>query len=334
MSKAIKLQVAEPCHENWAKMEAAEQGRFCLACSKTVVDFTAMSDKQLYDYFQNYSGNTCGRLQNDQLNRNLVAEQQKSRGWFRYALSALLPALLLTNRAVAQGEVKKEKVECAPVPKEMGEVVVLGRIAAPKAPDKTLIKGVVKDEDGTPVSFATIMIKGTTRGISANEHGRFEITNNEKGPATLVVSAVGFGSKEVQVDANKAIQEITVIFDRRELIMGIVVTVAKKKAKKPVFHNFTKYVADSLRKKPFVIYPNPAAQGATIKTEGGTVKGDYYIRVLDINGLVVQEEKVNTRNEKVKFNFTLSRNIIPGHYTVLLTDDKRKQVGSQQLIVH
>jgi hypothetical protein len=56
--------------------------------------------------------------------------------------------------------------------------------------------------------------------------------------------------------------------------------------------------------------------------------------VLDMNGMLVQEQKISAGNEKLIFNFTLSSNIIPGHYTVLLTDDKRKKIGSQQLIVH
>jgi hypothetical protein len=347
MSKAIKLNVAEPCHENWANMQANEQGRFCLACSKTVVDFTGMSDKQLYDYFKNYTGSTCGRLNHDQLNRDLVADQQKKRGWFAYAVSALLPALLITTRAEAQGEVKKEKVVCTPDVKPMDTVVVtasiqgnmvrkvVGRVAAPKAPDKTVVKGIVKDEEGNPIPFASIMVKGTHRGAAANEKGEFEVINKEEErPLTLVVSAVGFGLKEIQVAPDKKIQEVIMHAELTQMTMGAIVTVKRKKLKKPVFHNFTKFVADSLRKKPFTIYPNPAVQGATIKTEGGTVKGNYFIRVLDANGILVQEERVNAASPKLKSYFTLARNIIPGHYTVLLTDDKRKQIGSQQLIVH
>lgn len=333
MSKAITLNVAEPCHENWANMEANEQGRFCLACSKTVVDFTGMSDKQLYDYFKNYTGSTCGRLNNDQLNRALVAEQQKKRGWFAYALSALLPALLITSRAEAQGEVKKEKVVCTPTPELTGEVVVVGRIKAPKAPDKSVIKGVVKDDSGNPVPFASVTIKGTPHGVAADEQGRFKINYHKEGPLALVASAAGFGVKEVEIDKKKENHEIIMNLELSQMSTGVIVTVKKKK-KKPVFHNFTKFVADSLRKKPFTIYPNPAVQGATIKTEAGAVKGDCFIRVLDMNGMLVQEQKLSADSQKLRSYFTLSRNIIPGHYTVLLTDDKRKQIGSQQLIVH
>ena len=49
-------------------MSPREQGAFCQVCSKTVVDFTSMSDEDVKNYFLKRSGQkTCGRLRNDQL---------------------------------------------------------------------------------------------------------------------------------------------------------------------------------------------------------------------------------------------------------------------------
>ena len=104
----LHLQIPEPCHENWANMKPVEQGRFCLSCQKTVVDFRAMTDRQVLEYFSNYTGSTCGRFYPDQLNRNIVVGAQKPRQWYKYMLSLFMPALLLANKASAQGRVKPD----------------------------------------------------------------------------------------------------------------------------------------------------------------------------------------------------------------------------------
>jgi hypothetical protein len=64
----LLLSIPKPCHENWSEMSPREHGAFCQACSKTVIDFTSMSDEEVRNYFLKRSGQkTCGRLRNDQL---------------------------------------------------------------------------------------------------------------------------------------------------------------------------------------------------------------------------------------------------------------------------
>lgn len=66
MERNLKISIPEPCHENWDKMTPNENGRFCLSCSKTVVDFTAMSPEEIQQYFIS-NKNICGRVKNEQL---------------------------------------------------------------------------------------------------------------------------------------------------------------------------------------------------------------------------------------------------------------------------
>ncbi len=44
--QTIKINIAEPCHENWEKMLDEEKGKFCLSCQKQVVDFSRMTMKR------------------------------------------------------------------------------------------------------------------------------------------------------------------------------------------------------------------------------------------------------------------------------------------------
>jgi TonB-linked SusC/RagA family outer membrane protein len=54
---------------------------------------------------------------------------------------------------------------------------------------------VVNGKDGSPVSGATVLVKGTTRGANTNADGQFTI--DAAADAVLVVSSVGFQSRDV-----------------------------------------------------------------------------------------------------------------------------------------
>ena len=57
------------------------------------------------------------------------------------------------------------------------------------------ISGKVIDEQGNPIPFASIVVKGTTTGTSADENGQFSIA--AKSNQTFIVTATGFTTKEV-----------------------------------------------------------------------------------------------------------------------------------------
>jgi hypothetical protein len=68
MERNYKISIPEPCSEDWNKMTPNENGRFCMSCSKTVVDFTLMSPEEIQQYFtQNKNEGVCGRFKNSQL---------------------------------------------------------------------------------------------------------------------------------------------------------------------------------------------------------------------------------------------------------------------------
>jgi hypothetical protein len=70
METKFKITVPKPCHENWNAMAPKETGRFCSACTKTVVDFTKMGTDEIQEYFvQNSEQKVCGRFRNEQVNR-------------------------------------------------------------------------------------------------------------------------------------------------------------------------------------------------------------------------------------------------------------------------
>ncbi len=57
----LKINIPEPCHENWDKMSPEGDGRRCLSCNKVVTDYTQMSIEEIQNYFIKYSNrNICG----------------------------------------------------------------------------------------------------------------------------------------------------------------------------------------------------------------------------------------------------------------------------------
>ena len=64
------------------------------------------------------------------------------------------------------------------------------------AQEKT-IRGRVTSETGVAVSGASVQIKGTQVGTTTNNNGEFTITAT-KG-ATLVITNIGYGQKEIVV---------------------------------------------------------------------------------------------------------------------------------------
>lgn len=80
MNSKFSIQIPNPCQEDWNQMLPAEQGRFCQACEKTVVDFSQMSDEQVLNYFkikQQAAERVCGRFRAEQVSKPVPFHWQK-----------------------------------------------------------------------------------------------------------------------------------------------------------------------------------------------------------------------------------------------------------------
>lgn len=111
MKKQTYIYIQEPCHENWNKMTSEEQGRFCHSCSKTVTDFSVMTDSEILKYLSAAKGNTCGRFASDQIAREIhqPATAAKKTFW-AYLLSMFLP-VMVAGKLNAQKKTEKPETE-------------------------------------------------------------------------------------------------------------------------------------------------------------------------------------------------------------------------------
>jgi hypothetical protein len=90
-----RISIPKPCHENWNEMLPEQQGRHCMACSKTVVDFTNWEANDILVYLQQKnSKKVCGRFNQDQ-----VIETPKSEN--EYLIQSVLQARMPLLRKIA-----------------------------------------------------------------------------------------------------------------------------------------------------------------------------------------------------------------------------------------
>ena len=69
------------------------------------------------------------------------------------------------------------------------------------------ISGLITDDQNNPLAFSSVLIKGTPKGISANENGFFTL-NIEPGTYTLICQRVGYQSVEKKIIIEKKDLEV------------------------------------------------------------------------------------------------------------------------------
>lgn len=111
------------------------------------------------------------------------------------------------------------------------------------------VKGVIKDQTGSPLPGVTVQVVGTSLGVSSDIDGNFTIKVDDAKKAVLRFSFVGMKTQEVNVagkshlevvlqDATKALDEVVVIgygsVKRRDVTGSVVSVQAKDLAAVPV----------------------------------------------------------------------------------------------------
>ena len=97
------------------------------------------------------------------------------------------------------------------------------------AQNKILKGKIISTKDNTPVSGATVSVKGTSNSVAASSDGTFSIPVSSS-RVTLVISSVGYAKKEFVVDANQ--NNISIPLETDQTTMGEVVVVGYGSQKK------------------------------------------------------------------------------------------------------
>ncbi len=107
-----------------------------------------------------------------------------------------------------------------------------------------LITGEIKDSEDDPLGYADIVVKGTDTGCTADFEGYFEMMVPEE-PITLVVSFLGYESKEIDVKANQSFVSIQLKVNETTLAEVAVVSGARLESEKEMSDSYSYMSASS-----------------------------------------------------------------------------------------
>jgi len=145
------------------------------------------------------------------------------------------------------------------------------------------IQGTVKDRDGTPLPGTNILEKGTTNGTQADFDGNFSISV-ENPNAVLVISYVGFETREISLQGNNSIEVI--LQESAAGLDEVVVVGYGTQVKKDITGSVSSISVDDLESLPVTNaqqFIQGRAAGVQVQQTSGDLNGRFSITVRGLN---------------------------------------------------
>ncbi|HEY0245065.1 MAG TPA: carboxypeptidase-like regulatory domain-containing protein [Mucilaginibacter sp.] len=202
MTPIQKITIPQPCRQDWQLMTPVEQGRHCLQCSKTVTDFTLMTNTEILTYFTSHE-NVCGRFAQDQLgniNNQLDYENTKNNtGWKKWLAAMVFLGSTMFFKASAQSATTAPQIEQGVKNNLFDNGRTIGKVAVHSAVKTSIIIGHVDDEAKRPISGVTVMIPSTDISTLTDAAGDFllQVPSLAK---QLTIAHIGYASQLITIN--------------------------------------------------------------------------------------------------------------------------------------
>ncbi|MDH7462042.1 carboxypeptidase-like regulatory domain-containing protein [Chitinophagaceae bacterium 26-R-25] len=351
MSTKTTLHIADPCHEDWNKMSTTDQGRFCQSCSKQVVDFSLLSDKQILEYFSKQKGNTCGRFRDDQLDRPLDNQQAKVKvslwKWFvtvGFGFWFSNKAVSQTGKPQMKTESKTQTLDAAQDVEYVG--MVASRVEKEQVDQKTHkslhIKGTVVNNANEPLAGASISLNGKAYKVSAND-GTFSINAKvpiSKDSVELSFSSIGYETKNVKVlcaNRNDMSVELTPKAAELKEVVVVAYPAIRRTAGGAICIRTTVFtqVVDSVKKITgngwFTAYPNPARKGGAINIQLKE-DGNYSMQLISNASQLISSQKITSVKGQL-FQLQISSGLASGIYYIRMVNEQTGKLYTDKVVV-
>lgn len=109
--KTKSLKINNSCNENWNKMSPNNGGKFCDSCAKTVIDFTHLESKDVFEILKKSKSDTCARVTKSQLNTPYLDIKESKQYQLPYSKTAAGIMLAATITSVQSCDLKYSKVK-------------------------------------------------------------------------------------------------------------------------------------------------------------------------------------------------------------------------------
>ena len=339
--KKIQLSIPEPCHQSWENMTPTQQGRFCNACAKEVIDFSQMSDTAVLNYFSiEKNDQVCGRAYPDQLDRTIAGLPAKKISWYwNYAIAFFL-FFSKSTTAKAQGLVMiDKKTSCSEPVKRLN---IKNNIQQSRLSASVTIGGSIQTESGQAIPYASIKLIHSNHGVVADSAGKF-LLNIDDLPCIIEISSLGYETRQVTV--TDLLEKNIVLPATSEILAGVVVASTHTRSLQrttgmmmttctTVRRNFIKDTISRLFNPAIKIYPNPIMQGHAF-TVGLNLKqpGSYTIQIINAAGSVLLERKINTLVKKHNEQLVSGNTWSHGIYYLRVIDAKGKHIETGNMVM-
>ncbi|QEC79756.1 hypothetical protein [Mucilaginibacter ginsenosidivorax] len=165
MARTKSINIAKPCHELWQQMLPVDGGRHCQSCCKTVIDFSAMTDKEIINYLGRQS-NVCGRFEDRQLVRINQQLQEKPTPFIFFKRVGLAAAVLMAIPFARANAQKKHKTEQAAVRQKHRDTLLMQpKHLTPADINITPVATAVKD-DNLQLTYVANGLSGRVGGVT------------------------------------------------------------------------------------------------------------------------------------------------------------------------
>lgn len=307
-------------------MQSTARGAYCLSCLKTVIDFTGMSGNPHIEYLINQKQSVSSQFY------KLTEIPSKKIPWLTYLFLVCLTAMMFSYKTNAQGLYNKFKEPVVLIENMSGYPFTL--------PANKVVSGNVIGENGIPVPYASVMIKGTIEGIAADSNGVFRLST--KYPLdTLEISSVGFETKHFSVTDNlENIQLNIALHDNIILSSNAVNTIRSKciACGVPGIICVTNIWNSPPYKKPgkepsITLFPNPVRQKSQVSIcWKEPVNNNQLITIFNASGLKMMQETMYVSSPVSIAQIGL-RVFIPGIYTIHITDTRLNKSHVAKLVI-
>jgi len=228
MDDLKRITIPSPCHQSWQQMTPDGQGRHCLHCCKTVVDFSKMNSDEVIGHLANQT-NVCGRFAEHQLttiNRQLNDQNlTRTNNWKKWLVAAGVLGAAMLNRAAAQS-IPANPAATQQNPASKPPSFPLGKIEIIDSSRYTKITGrVIGADDKLPLPGVSIGIKGTLAGTVTDNNGCFTLKVPWAMPV-LVARYIGYTTQEVSVQPATS-QPVPISLTLSPQIMGDIVIIKR-----------------------------------------------------------------------------------------------------------
>lgn len=308
MSKKIEFKIPQPCHVNWQQMEPVEQGRFCNACTKTVIDFSMMTDAEIVQHFSATSGNICGRFYTGQLNRSVtVPDNASKQSLWQYVWKMVLAISL--NVSAANAQEKPVQKKGAVSGQRAGGIQPRFEVDVEQGLMHREIRMKILDaEDNLPIPFASINIPQLNLMMAADSLGCFEVpAPSNTDDFTIDISSVGYEAKLVssKLVFNKESLDNTILLQRSSAQCSPVVIYGSGSLERLVgiaggafsvqrvtpFEFIKDTITGFFVDRTLNIFPNPVAAGSIMQIRLNLKRpGRYEMIIANSAGQVVSTE--------------------------------------------